>query len=123
MSIGIGYNVHPSRIPAKIRISVNNKTLRAQIQDIGDFSFTIVPNGGNIAEDILSAVAWPIANIVAAALKNTVTDAIIGTRFDVMEIPDIPIRAADITVTLKPANMNLANYGGMLLIGCDLNIV
>jgi hypothetical protein len=123
MGIGIGYDVKPSTIPANVKISVNNTTLHAQIQDIGDFGFSITPNGGGIAEDILSAIAWPIANLVAPILKDKAINAINGTGFDVMSVPNIPIQVNGITLTLQPANMNLANYDGMLLIGCDVNIV
>ena len=123
MGIGIGYDVHPSVIPARVKISANNKTLHAQIQDIGNFGFTIVPNGDGIGGDILSAVAWPIANLVAPILKDKAVDAINGAGFDVMQVPDIPIHVMGATVTIQLSRMNLANYDGMLLIGCDVNIV
>jgi hypothetical protein len=122
MGIGIGYNVYPAEIPAKVKISVNDRTLQARIEDIGAFDFEITPNGNDIAGDILSAVAWPIAKIVAPALKDKAVGAINGTGFDVMQLPDIPVRVGGITVTLKPFGINLANYEGMLLIGGALNI-
>jgi hypothetical protein len=122
MGIGIGYNVHPAEIPAKVRIGVNQRTLRAQIQDIGAFDFEITPNGGDLAGDILSVVAWPIAKIVAPALKDRAVDAINGTGFDVIRLPDIPVRVRGITVTLKPTEIHLTNHEGMLCIGGALNI-
>lgn len=123
MGISIGYDVYPSLIPAKVKISAHNKTLHAQIQDIGNFNFEIVPNGDNIGGDILSAVAWPIAKLVAPLLKDKAVDAINGTGFDVMQVPDIPIRVKDVTVTIQPSQINLGNYDGMLLISCDVNIL
>ncbi|MCP4217039.1 MAG: hypothetical protein GY765_20495 [bacterium] len=123
MGIGVNYNVStsPSQIGANVKVSISNTTLKAKLQDVGNFGFNITPTG-NVAEEIISGVAWPIANIVAASLKGYVIDAIIGTSMDLTTIPSIPVTVEGTTITIQPANMGLSNYNGMLMITGDVNL-
>lgn len=121
--IGINYDAvtQPSRVGVRFRLSFDNAKLRATVRDIDSFIIRLTPSG-NISEQILSGVAWPLAQMLGALLPQMANQIIGGQSFDVMEITPSTHEVVGDQVTVSPGDLSLSNYRGMLMVQGTLNI-
>jgi hypothetical protein len=114
--IGISYNAStsPSRVGGQIGIQFEGTTLRASIRALDNFAITLTP-GGNVSEQILSGVAWPIAQSLGAVLPSLGRNLVVGRGFNLITISSTMQTIEGETVTISAGNLRLDNFNGMLM--------
>lgn len=121
--IGLSYdtNTIPSSIGVVFGLSFSSTTLKATVNSIDNFIITLAPSG-NISEQILSGVAWPLAQTLGAILPPMAKNLIYGYSFDVVTVSSSSYSVEGEPLTVNPSNLNLSSHNGMLLLQGDLNI-
>lgn len=110
-------SLSPAQPKFELELKTDNTTVKIKFNGYESFDIHCIP-AGNLIEKPFSAVALPIAEIIKNKLKKELTgvlDGYVGQSFDVTRIPDTPITYEGITVTIKPSNITLSNYNGMLM--------
>jgi len=115
--IGINYDASttPSTIGVSFGLSFSNTTLRGTVRDIDNFVINVKPSG-NVSEQILSGVAWPIAQTLGAVLPSLGKGLISGYSFDFLTISPSTQNIDGEPLTISVSGMSLSNYQGMLLV-------
>jgi len=115
--IGVNYEARtqPERVSAQISMQFVATTLRATIVSVGDFIIVLTP-AGNVAEEIISGIAYPIAQILGVALPPLAHGLIIGRSFDVTAIHPAPEVVEGETLMIAADNLTVSNFNGMLLV-------
>lgn len=122
--IGISYDARtePGTIGLTAVLDVNGNDVRARIVDISNFVCVLTPTG-NISEQILSGVAWPIAQTLGATLPQLAKE-IVG-RFGpigIASISPLNVPIGGEIIGIVPSGTTLSNWGGMLKIASSVEI-
>ena len=110
-------SLSPAQPKFELELKTDNTTVKIKFNGYESFDIHCKP-AGNVIEKAFSTVAWPIAEIIKNQLKKELTgflDGYVGQSHDVTRIPDTPITYEGVTVTVKPSNITLSNYNGMLM--------
>lgn len=115
--IGINYDAYtqPSSVGVELSLSFAGATLQASVANIDDFIIRLTP-AGNVSEEILSGVAWPIAQLLGATLPPLAKSLVDGVHFDVVTVAPFTHEIAGEAVSITPSNLSLANYNGLLMV-------
>ncbi len=119
--VGIDYDAStaPSPVGVTVRLQFSGTTLSAILESVDTFIITLTPSG-NIAETIISAVGWPIAQTLGIALPPLAKGLIEGHSFPIMTIAPQEVAVEGVEVTLTPANLTASNFGGSLKVSGTL---
>jgi hypothetical protein len=122
--VGISYEAHaqPNPVSFHVSVSVSGTQIYATASDVEPFVAVLKPTG-NIAQVILSAAGWPLAQTIGVALPP------LATRI-VHELPRIKVGSVDPiasaidgeAITITPRNLSIADFNGMLLISGVVDI-
>ncbi|MEH6348510.1 hypothetical protein [Pseudomonas sp. 3JA] len=109
MSSMFDYDVSISPSPAEIdlTVAVDGVAISATITSVPSLTFKLTPTG-NLAQKILSAVAYPIATLIAAEVKDKPKDALQGKVESIGSVPNYDtngIRIAPSALTLGSVNI------------------
>jgi hypothetical protein len=115
--IGINYdaNTSPSHVGAQFGLAFSGNTLKAKILSLDNFAITLRPSG-NVSEQILSGVAWPLAQTIGAVLPSLARNLVYGYSFDVMSVGPSSQNVEGETLTVGLGDLALSNFNGMLLV-------
>jgi hypothetical protein len=121
--IGLSYDAttQPSHLGVRLGLSFSNTTLRATVKDIDNFIVRLTPSG-NVSEQILSGVAWPLAQFLGTVLPSMTKSLISGYSFDPMTITPSAVTIEGETLTFTPQNLSLSGYNGMLMVQGSINV-
>lgn len=119
--ISYDVTIDPSPAEIDVTVAVDNTKLKATISSVPSISFGLTPSG-NLIQKILSAVALPIAALIADLVKNEPKKVLEGMNVPIGTIPDYPTNG----ITIVPSNLTLgsANVGSatMLKVTADLAV-
>lgn len=121
--IGIRYaaSTQPSQVTARVGLRFEDTTLVAFIQDVDPFIVTLVPSGG-ISEQIVSGVAWPLAQTLGVILPTTIKGLFTGFSFPFMTVPPATPELMGETLTVTPSGLNLSTHDGHMLVRGTLDV-
>ncbi|MFK7695465.1 hypothetical protein [Paenibacillus sp. HJGM_3] len=121
--IGLSYDAttQPSRLGVKLGLSFSNTTLRATVRDVDNFIVRLTPSG-NVSEQILSGVAWPLAQFLGTILPGMTKSLINGYSFEPMSITPSSVSIEGETLTFAPQDLSLTGYNGMLLVQGSIHV-
>jgi hypothetical protein len=121
--IGLSYDakVQPPQVGAQFGLSFSDTTLKATVRSVDNFVVTLSPSG-NVSEQILSGVAWPLAQFLGAVLPSMGKALITGYSFDVITILPSTQTVEGEQVTVQPGNLSLSNYNDMLMVRGSVSI-
>lgn len=122
-SVGIDYKARtqPSTVDARFGLGFSNQTLRARVSNVQGFVIILTPSG-NLAERIMSGVAWPLAQTIGAALSPMARKLITGKSFDVLTVPPAIQTVEGERVTVTPSSLSLSSYAGMLMVRGSISV-
>lgn len=111
MSDMIEYDVSISPSPAEVDLTVatSGTAVNVTVASVPDIDFSLTPTG-NIIQKILSAIAWPIAAIIAADSKGKPRDELQGKTFKIGSIPDYP--TSYVVISASAVTLGSATVGG-----------
>jgi hypothetical protein len=115
--IGLNYDaqVQPSQVEVRFGLSMVHTTVKATIRNVAPFIVILTPTG-NVSEQILSGVAWPLAQFIGAVLPPMATALINGYTFDALTLSPSTYAIEGEQVTVQPDNLSLSNFNDMLMI-------
>ncbi len=115
--IGLSYDAktQPSNVGVRFGLSFADTTLKATVDDIDNFSVSLTPSG-NVSEEILSGVAWPLAQSLSTMLPPLVRALMTGFTFNVLTVSAATTSIAGEPITVKPAGLSLSNQNGILVV-------
>ncbi|MGA8133072.1 hypothetical protein EXW72_04475 [Pseudomonas sp. BCA14] len=89
MSSMFDYDVSISPSPAEIdlTVAVDGVAISATITSVPSLTFKLTPTG-NLVQKILSAVAYPIATLIASEVKDKPKDALQGKVEPIGSVPN-----------------------------------
>jgi hypothetical protein len=121
--IGISYSAstQPPQITARVGLRFENTTLVASIRDVDPFIVTLTPSGG-VSEQILSGVAWPLAQTLGVILPTTIKGLFNGYSFPFMDVAPASANVLGETLTVSPTGMNLTGWNGQMLVSGTLDV-
>ncbi|MER6163755.1 hypothetical protein [Streptomyces violaceorubidus] len=114
--IGISYDasVLPEPLRVRVRLHLTDTTVRATLEDVPGFVTTLRPVG-NVGEQILSGVAWPVAQTLGILLPQVGHRLLSGQSFDLLPLPaPPPVHLNGQTLTPVLDNPSLSSRDGML---------
>ncbi|MCP4220045.1 MAG: hypothetical protein GY765_35770 [bacterium] len=111
----------PSQPTVTLKVSVDNTDVNIKVKSVESFSISVKPSG-NVIQEVFSAVAMPIAEIIKGKLSPKIPGWIEGKSFKASTLPNIPITAEGVTVTMKPSKIKLSTYNGMLMADGNVDI-
>ncbi|MFI2415175.1 hypothetical protein [Streptomyces sp. NPDC018947] len=114
--IGISYDasVTPAPLRVRVRLSLSDTTVRATLEDVPGFVAVLRPVG-NVGEQILSGIAWPVAQTLGVLLPQVGHRLLAGQSFDLLPLPAPPplhVNGRRLTPVLD--NPSLSARDGML---------
>ena len=122
--LGLSYRAwtEPSPIGVNFSLSMSHTILRATIRDIDSFILRLEPSG-NVSEEILSGIAWPVAQTMAAAAPSLLKDSLLkGKTFDAFTLSATTLTVEGEHVMVTPGNLSVSNFNGMLMVQGTLNV-
>ena len=123
--ISVSYDISysPNPIGASLNLYLDGSTAKVGVNHVPSLAVTVTPHySANIGSDILSTIATPLANAVSLCLGGAANSLLQGKTFDVYTLSSYTLSIANSSVRLTPANLQLSNYGGMLMLTGDLAI-
>lgn len=123
--ISVSYDISysPNPIGASLDLSINGNTAKVSINHVPALAVTATPHySANIGADILSTIGTPLVNAVTLCLGGAATSLLQGKTFDVYTLSSYTLSIANASVRLTPANLQLSNYNGMLMVTGDLTL-
>jgi len=121
--IGISYSAttQPNPLGVRFGLSFDNTTLNAVVQDVDPLIVTLVPSG-NVGEQILSGVAWPLAQTLGLILPTTIKGLFTGFSFPVLSVSPAQETVLGETLTVTPSRMSLSSMGDHLMVQASLDV-
>lgn len=113
------YEVSLSPSEPSIQISVNQISateITVQLDSVGDFKMTLKPSG-NITQEALSAIVWPVAQLIALAIPGKVRDGLEGQTFSQSFANPLGYQflVNGVEIQVQPQTLTFSNYNGMLM--------
>lgn len=128
MAIGISYSAtpDPSTVQGRIRLQLSSGSghacVQAVIEHVDPFVVQVTPNHSDIGEEILSCIAWPLAQAIAAVLPEAGTGLLAGHTFSLFNLPPTTQNVAGETVTATFTEASLDHHEGSLMVRAALDI-
>ncbi len=122
--IGISYSAktNPSEIGIRCDLSFSDKTLQGTVRSLDDFTLTVTPTG-NMAEEVVSGVAWPLAQYLSVTVIPPLVRALVeGQSFNLITVDRTKQVLGKETITITPKELAVSNFNGMLLVAGDVDI-
>lgn len=112
--IGANYNLstNPSPLNVLIELRAQGNSIVGACQSIQEFTIILEPSG-NVLELVLSAITWPITQLVAAAFSPTIRNELSGISF-AMPLPSFPYAIGGLKLTFRPVGVSLGTASGRL---------
>ena len=115
-------NISPNPLVVDTSLSIDDVTVKVKVEDVPGFKVSLKPKfSWNPVNDILTATGT-IANLFSSQISEKVVAAIKGYSVDVYTVPDIPVDQQGVKLTLSPANLELSNQNGMLMVTGTINV-
>lgn len=114
-SVGLSYDTATTSVDARFGLALQGTALRATIQDVGTPHIMLRPSG-NVAEQIVSGVAWPLAQTMASVFAALCGTIFSGQTFEVFSVGAVQTQVHGQTVTVRPADLRLGAYGDMAMV-------
>ena len=114
-------SIDPSPAPIDVTVSIDNTDVKATIASVPSLKFSLTPTG-NLIQKIASAIAWPIATLIAGVVKDKPKDALQGQSKSVGSIPGYSTNGNSIVP--RKAVLGSATSGGtpMLQVTASLTV-
>lgn len=121
--IGVNYKatISPKPVRVALKVGFSGKTLKVTIADVDNFVIVLEPSG-NVAEMVLSAVVYPIAQTLGVALPTLGKSLITGNSVDVLTMDKSVQDVGGEKITVDLLNPRISNFNGYLMIDGDLSI-
>lgn len=121
--IGISYDAatQPPQVTARVGLRFENTTLVASIQDVDPFIVMLTPSGG-ISEQIMSGVAWPLAQTLGVILPTTIKGLFTGFSFPFMTVQPAATDLMGETLTVTPSGLSLSSHDGHMMVRGTLDV-
>lgn len=121
--IGLSYSAstQPSSIDVQFNLGFSNTTLKATIASVPPFIITLTPSG-NVAQEIVSGIAWPLAQLMGTILPPLASNLIDGYSFDIITVSPSTQTIGGEQMTVTPSNLNLGMFNGMLMVSGSIGI-
>ena len=121
--VGINYDatVKPSPVRTRLSLGFSNTTLQARVASIDPFIMELKPSG-NIVEEVVSTVAYPLAQSLGVILPLSARSLIEGFTLDVLTIEPSTQTIMGEQVTVGPGNIRISNNNGMLMVLAQVKI-
>lgn len=127
--IGISYSAQtaPSPLGAKVAMSLsgagNGVTVHATVRSVDPCVVTLTPSG-SVDQQILSGIAWPLAQTMGLVLPPIIMGAIMTNyTFNGPTITTPSVSILGEQVSLQLTNPNLTTFDGMLMVQGQLGVV
>lgn len=121
-SVGLSYDTATTSVDLGFGLAIQGTALRATIQGIGNPNIVLRPSG-NVAEQIVSGVAWPLAQTMASVFSALCGRIFAGQSFEVFSVGDVQTQVQGHTVTVRPSNLHLSAYGDMTMVQGNVDVV
>ncbi|GHF52951.1 hypothetical protein GCM10010218_38010 [Streptomyces mashuensis] len=115
-TIGIRYEatVRPSPLPVTLGVSLDGSSVRGRVEDVGDFTVLLTPSGDKVPEEILSAIAYPVAQTLGVLLPPLAHQLIDGHTFTLATVPEVTHDLGGEKVTVSLDDLELTQHDGMV---------
>ena len=120
--VGAGFNLYPEPQPhARIRLFVDDDTVKAAVHDLDSFGFRLAPTG-----DLLRRLTSTAVEPAASALSLHLTPLLVGLLGELVlpiwKIDDVEIEEDEATFVVSPRNVRLEPFEDTLCVGADLAV-
>lgn len=120
-SVGLSYDTAETTVDVRFGVSVEATTIQATIQSAGNPNLVLRPTG-NVAEQIVSGVAWPLAQTMASVFSALSGALLSGVTFGVFTVGPATTDVQGRPLTVAPTALRAAAYGDMLLVSGDVTV-
>lgn len=120
-SVGLSYDTATTSVDARFGLSMQGTSLRATIQGVGTPDIVLRPSG-NVAEQIVSGVAWPLAQTMASVFSSLCGTIFAGLSFEVFSVGAVQTQVQGQAVTISPGNLQLTAAGDMTMVQGSLDV-
>ena len=115
----INYDIEfkPSEPSAQLSLdSASAQSLVVKLDSIGLDDVLLKP-AGNVGEQILSGIVWPVAQLLTEIMKGKIKDEIQGTTKEIKfgSPPGYSFSVEGVVVKVEPENLNVVAYDDMLM--------
>ena len=115
----INYDIEfkPSEPSAQLSLdSVSAQSLVIKLDSVG-LDDVILKPAGNVGEQILSGIVWPVAQLLTEIMKGKIKDEIQGTTKEIKfgSPPGYSFSVEGVVVKVEPENLNVVAYDDMLM--------
>ncbi|MGJ4748004.1 hypothetical protein ACQV5M_16720 [Leptospira sp. SA-E8] len=115
-------NTVPSAVDLECELFISNNVLQAAIRKIQNFRLSVHPTG-NFAEEIVSGVAWPLAEFLAETVfPSLVQNLVLGFGFNLITIDPVVYTVENEKISIEPKDLKLSNFNGMLMLDGSIDI-
>lgn len=123
ISVSYDLSYSPNPVGVDLNLSISNNQVNVSLQNVPTVFVTALPHySADIASDILSTVATPMANAISVSLGLFASNILSGVTFGVFTIPNMNFNIASVNINVNPSNLNMSNYNGMLMVNGDISI-
>jgi hypothetical protein len=126
---GIAYTAttSPPDVGARIRLEFSDDNarvgVRAVLEQVSPFSVLLrVDDEGGIGDEIVSGIALPLAQALAAVLPQAGVGLVAGRSFSLLTLPAVTQDVAGEKVTASLDDPRMGQHGGMLMIRSGLRV-
>jgi hypothetical protein len=121
--IGVNYKatISPKSVRVGLRLGFVGRVLKVTITEVGDFVAVLEPSG-NVAEIVMSAVIYPIAQTVGLVLPALGKSLIVGQTVDLVTVDPSVQTVGGERITVDLQNPRVSNFNGALMLDGDLVI-
>jgi|GEM_PF-6519578 len=120
-SVGLSYDTSTTSVDVRFGLSIDGTVLKATIQSTGTPDIVLRPSG-NVAEQIVSGVAWPLAQTMASVFSALTSTIFSGFSFGVFSVGGAQTVIQGQSVTVTPGNLQLSRYGDMAIVQGDIDV-
>ena len=115
----INYDIEfkPSEPSAQLSLdSASTQSLVIKLDSVG-LDDVILKPAGNVGEQILSGIVWPVAQLLTEIMKGKIKDEIQGTTKEIKfgSPPGYSFSVEGVVVTVEPEKLNVEKYDDMLM--------
>ncbi len=128
MSMGWNYNVEsePEQVSAEVRPQLTAQDHQVDVQlvveRINPFVLRVTPEPNDIEQDILTVVAWPLAQSIGVVLPPVAAGLVAGRVIELFTLPMHPQRVVDVEVTAILDNPKVGHWNRMLMVETGFRI-
>lgn len=120
-SVGLSYDTSTTSVDVRFGLSIDGTVLRATIESTGNPDIVLRPSG-NVAEQIVSGVAWPLAQTMASVFSALSGTIFSGFSFGVFSVGATRTAIQGHPITVTPGSLQLTRYGDMAMVQGDIDV-